>query len=131
MAQIPVTMEWKDKSIRQALEDDGIHVQRNSLVGTLDISGIFQSLRGKDPVRYEHLQFSLESLFESLPNAEQREGAFVMLEYLNSYLWKAWFELKYPLDTRTIIKTIDDAYTSMCEFMPTSRVEVSSENHSS
>jgi hypothetical protein len=103
-----------NKSIRQILEDDGIQLQRDNRIGTLDISGVLNS----NPVRYEHLQFSLEQIFEELPNAQQREGAFTMIQYLNSYLWKAWFDLKYPLEPRTLIKTIDDAYTTMCEFMP-------------
>ncbi len=107
-----------NKSIRQALEDDGIHLQRPPHRGTLDISGYFNKIRDKNPVRYEHLQFSLESVFEELPNEQQREGAFTIIQYLNSYLWKAWFDLRYPLDMRTVIKTIDDAYTSMCDFMP-------------
>jgi hypothetical protein len=108
----------KDKSIREILEGDGIRLQRYNNVGSLDISGYFMKIRDKDPVRYEHLQFALESIFEALPNAEQREGAFTMIQYLNAYLWKAWFDLHYPMNMRTVIKTIDDAYTSMCEFIP-------------
>ncbi len=116
-AKYTYTMD-KNKSIRQALEDDGIRLQRYNNVGSLDISGYFNKIRDKNPVRYEHLQFSLESVFEELPNEQQREGAFTMIQYLNAYLWKAWFELHYPLNMRTFIKTIDDAYTTMCEYMP-------------
>ena len=107
-----------DKSILEELAEQGIHLQRSPLTGSLDISGIYQPFRSSEPMRYEHLQFSLEDLFENLPNSEQRQGAFEMISYLNTYLWKLWFELKFPVNPRTLIKTIDDAYTSMCEHMP-------------
>ncbi len=115
----------KDKSIREALGEQGSRLDRYQNVGSLDISGYFNKLRGKDPVRYEHLQFSLETVFETLPNEQQREGAFTMIQYLNAYLYKAWFDLHFPLNMRTVIKTIDDAYTTMCEYMP----ETVDDNH--
>jgi hypothetical protein len=108
----------KNKSVRESLGDMGIRLERYQNVGSLDISGYYNKLRDKNPVRYEHLQFSLESVFEDLPNEQQREGAFTIIQYLNSYLWTAWFDLHYPLNMRTVIKTIDDAYTTMCEYMP-------------
>jgi hypothetical protein len=108
----------KDKSIREALGEQGSRLDRYQNVASLDISGVYNRLRGKHPVRYEHLQFSLENIFETLPNEQQREGAFTMIQHLNAYLWKVWFELHFPLDMRSVIKTIDDAYTTMCEYMP-------------
>jgi hypothetical protein len=118
----------EDKSIHEVLGEQGSRLQRYNNVGSLDISGYFMKIRDKNPVRYEHLQFSLERVFEKLPNEQQREGAFTMIQYLNAYLWKAWFDLHFPLDMRSVIKTIDDAYTTMCEYMPVNPPPVAEES---
>jgi hypothetical protein len=52
--------------------------------------------------------------FHTLP-AEQRIGAYKMMALISNELWHMQFDDKLRLDTRTLIKTLDDIQTNLLE----------------
>lgn len=97
-----------------------------------DISGIYQDfhsekdpeliklvqdLSGADPLRYYHLQGKLMDIFKQLPNNEEREAAYIVFSHLSQYLWELWFDHKFPIQPRTLIKTLDEVSEGMMEYL--------------
>lgn len=77
-----------------------------------DLSGVVQI---KDPLRYNDLQKQLMTVFNSFETDEEKDAAFTLFSFLSQYLWTIWFEHKYPLKPRTLIKTLDDTVEAMGE----------------
>lgn len=78
---------------------------------------LVQDLSGADPLRYYHLQEKLVDIFKQLPNNEEREAAYIVFSYLSQYLWELWFDHKFPIQPRTLIKTLDDTSEQMMEHL--------------
>jgi hypothetical protein len=69
------------------------------------------------PLRYYELQYMLEGLFTDLSGTDMKIGGFNMVAALTGWLWKFHFEQKQTLDAKSLVKTLDDVYTSICEEM--------------
>lgn len=68
-------------------------------------------------MRYFDLQFLLEGIFSDLSGADMKIGAFNMIAALSGFMWNHHFEERKEFNSRALVKTIDDVYTSACEEM--------------
>lgn len=80
-----------------------------------ELAKLVQDLSGANPLRYYHLQDKLIDIFKKLPSNEEKEAAYFMLSYLSQYLWEFWFDHKFPIQPRTLIKTLDETSEQMME----------------